>query len=66
MNGNQVHHGHWRKSSYSGIGNGNCLEVAHDGVSVAMRDSKDSVCSELAVSTSAWHAFLEAGNTPLW
>lgn len=65
MNSNQVRHHHWRKSSYSGIGNGNCMEVAHDGAAVAMRDSKDPVGREMAVSMSSWHAFLLARHARL-
>lgn len=65
MNGDYVCHSHWRKSSYSGVGNGNCVEVAHDGAGVAMRDSKEPVGSEMAVSTSAWHALLTGTNLRL-
>lgn len=55
----------WRKSTYSGIGKGDCAGAAHDGSAVSMRDSKDPVGSEMAVSTSAWHALLTGPNLRL-
>jgi hypothetical protein len=30
----------WRKSSYSGNGGGNCVEVGHDAGRVLVRDTK--------------------------
>jgi hypothetical protein len=49
----------WRKSSYSGINNGDCVEVA-DGVlgTVPVRDSKVVGGPVVAVSASAWLAFV--------
>jgi hypothetical protein len=49
----------WRKSSYSGNGGGNCVEVASNlpGV-VAVRDSKDREGPRLAVSDQTWSAFV--------
>lgn len=49
----------WRKSSRSGTGNGNCVEVATNvaGV-VAVRDSKDPSGPMLSVSPAEWRAFL--------
>ena len=49
----------WRKSSYSGGGN-NCVEVATDDATVAVRDSKDPEGGELAFSVPAWTAFTTA------
>ncbi|WP_299538619.1 DUF397 domain-containing protein [uncultured Streptomyces sp.] len=47
----------WFKSSYSGGGGGNCVEVATTPASVLVRDSKDAKRPALAVSPSAWQAF---------
>ncbi len=49
----------WRTSSYSGSTGGNCVEVARNlpGV-VAVRDSKDPDGGALALSPSAWRAFI--------
>ena len=51
--------GAWRKSSYSGQGGGNCLEVA-DGFpgAVPVRDSKVPQGPVLLYSTGAWSAFV--------
>jgi Domain of unknown function (DUF397) len=50
----------WRKSSYSGNGGGNCVEVANNlpGI-VAVRDSKDRGGPNLAVSGNAWSEFVQ-------
>ncbi|MEU7383920.1 MULTISPECIES: DUF397 domain-containing protein [unclassified Streptomyces] len=47
----------WFKSSYSGGGGGNCVEVALRPGAVLVRDSKDADRQELAVSPDAWSAF---------
>ncbi|MDN3023410.1 DUF397 domain-containing protein [Streptomyces sp. S.PB5] len=51
----------WRKSSYSGGGGDDCLEVA-DGhpTLVPVRDSKAPHGPKLAFRTPAWSAFIEA------
>ncbi|SFB55741.1 protein of unknown function [Amycolatopsis marina] len=49
---------HWHKSSYSGGGNGNCVEVALTGNRAAVRDSKDTTGTPLSFPTPAWQAFL--------
>jgi len=51
----------WRKSSYSGNGGGNCVEVARNlpGI-VAVRDSKDRESPALAFTPESWRAFLDA------
>ncbi|MFJ8696719.1 DUF397 domain-containing protein [Streptomyces roseolilacinus] len=48
----------WFKSSYSGSEGDSCVEVAHAPGAVHVRDSKDLGGPELAVSPSAWEAFL--------
>jgi len=47
----------WHKSSYSGSGSA-CVEFALARVGVLVRDSKDADGPLLAVTTSAWRAFL--------
>ncbi|MFD5473792.1 DUF397 domain-containing protein [Streptomyces sp. NPDC127105] len=47
----------WFKSSYSGGGGGNCVEVAICPGAVLVRDSKDTDRQALAVSSGAWSAF---------
>lgn len=49
----------WRKSTYSGGDNGNCLEV-RDGVAgaVPVRDSKRPEAAHLVIPGPAWSAFV--------
>ncbi|WP_432058360.1 DUF397 domain-containing protein [Streptomyces sp. bgisy022] len=47
----------WFRSSYSGGGGGNCVEVAMRTEAVLVRDSKDTDKQALAVSRDAWSAF---------
>jgi hypothetical protein len=55
---------HWRKSSYSGNGGGNCVEVASDlpGV-VAVRDSKNPDGPVLSFSRNEWERFISRMRT---
>jgi hypothetical protein len=46
----------WRKSSYSGNGGQDCVEVAGDGA-VLIRDTKDRDGVTLAFTADAWQAF---------
>jgi hypothetical protein len=48
----------WRKSSHSGNGGGNCIEVG-DRHDVVVRDSQDREGPRLAVATAEWRAFTE-------
>ncbi|MFE6778281.1 DUF397 domain-containing protein [Streptomyces sp. NPDC057702] len=49
----------WRKSSYSGASNGDCVEVGVGVPSVVpVRDSKDPNGPALAFESSAWRAFV--------
>ena len=51
----------WHKSSHSGGGGGDCLEVTHDFPTlVPVRDSKTPHGPALVFSESAWEAFVEA------
>lgn len=53
----------WFKSSYSGSSGDNCIEVAVDE-SIHVRDSKQRESGQLALSPTAWAAFItHAGNT---
>ncbi|PZG23593.1 DUF397 domain-containing protein [Micromonospora craterilacus] len=49
----------WRKSTRSGSGGGNCVEVADNlpGV-VGVRDSKDQAGPMLTFEPAAWRAFI--------
>lgn len=48
----------WRKSSYSGGNNGDCVEVALSTELVGVRDSKAPASGELTVAAEAWTTFL--------
>lgn len=50
----------WRKSSYSGGGGDNCLEVAPGHpTTVPVRDSKNPEGPRLTFRAPAWTAFIE-------
>lgn len=53
-NGNGLH---WFKSSHSGSGGGDCVEVAIAAEAVHVRDSKDTTRAGLRVSRASWSAF---------
>ena len=46
----------WRKSSYSGNGGGNCVEVGQAG-RVLVRDTQDRTGPVLTFSADAWRRF---------
>jgi Domain of unknown function (DUF397) len=51
----------WRKSSYSGNGGGDCVEVARNPTGVVLvRDSKDQAGPHLSCTGQAWSAFVQA------
>lgn len=51
----------WRKSSYSGEGDGNdCVEIARRPAGIAVRDSKISAGATLEFPGTAFAAFVEA------
>ncbi|MEE6267587.1 MULTISPECIES: DUF397 domain-containing protein [Streptomyces] len=50
----------WYKSSYSGGGQGNCLEVATGHATIPVRDSKRPTGPALAFSPGSWSAFVAA------
>ncbi|MFJ6466004.1 DUF397 domain-containing protein [Streptomyces sp. NPDC091387] len=47
----------WFKSSYSGSGGDNCIEVALHTNGVHVRDSKDTARPPFTVSPTAWADF---------
>ncbi|MEV4994748.1 DUF397 domain-containing protein [Streptomyces niveus] len=47
----------WFKSSYSGGGGDNCVEVAAQPHAVLVRDSKDPHVGRLTLTPTAWAAF---------
>ena len=50
----------WRKSSYSGNGGGNCVEVAGRGSRVLVRDTRqDGTGPVLRFSPAAWLRFAD-------
>ncbi|MFE7622379.1 DUF397 domain-containing protein [Streptomyces sp. A0958] len=50
----------WRKSSYSGGANGDCLEVAAGHATVPVRDSKTPAGPAIAFSPAGWSSFVTA------
>ncbi|MEU0025317.1 DUF397 domain-containing protein [Streptomyces sp. NPDC006335] len=55
----------WRKSSYSGGGEGNaCVEIANRTTHIAIRDSKTPARATLAFPPAAFTTFLEALKSP--
>ncbi|MEU3839078.1 DUF397 domain-containing protein [Streptomyces sp. NPDC028635] len=55
----------WRKSSYSGPGDGNeCVEVAATETHTAVRDTKAPARATLTFRTPAFTLFLEALKHP--
>jgi hypothetical protein len=47
----------WRKSSFSGGGGSNCVEIADAGYAIAVRDSKDALGPVLVFGHHAWRQF---------
>ena len=55
----------WRKSSYSGPGDGNeCVEIATDRTRVAIRDSKTPTRATLTFPAGSFTPFIDALKTP--
>jgi hypothetical protein len=51
----------WRKSSYSGEGDGNeCVEIATTATHTAIRDSKNPAAGPLTVPAGSFTLFIEA------
>jgi hypothetical protein len=57
----------WRKSTYSGGGGDNCLEVAlGHPTTIPVRDSKNPTGPKLMLRPKAWSAFVEAAARDHW
>ncbi|MGW5817263.1 DUF397 domain-containing protein [Streptomyces noursei] len=57
---NDLSHAQWRKSSYSGDNNGQCVEIADNFPKVVpVRDSKDKEGPALRFQRDAFSAFIE-------
>jgi len=57
--------GIWRKSSFSGGGEGNaCVEIAHRHTHIAIRDSKAPTRAILTFPTGTFTAFIETLKSP--
>ncbi|WP_189145508.1 DUF397 domain-containing protein [Streptomyces lacrimifluminis] len=55
----------WRKSSYSGSGDGNaCVEIANTPTRIAVRDSKTPARATLTFPVGAFAPFVEALKSP--
>ncbi|MFJ9668255.1 DUF397 domain-containing protein [Streptomyces sp. NPDC101219] len=55
----------WRKSSYSGPGDGNeCVEIANAPTRIAVRDSKAPARATLTFSVAAFAVFVEELKRP--
>jgi hypothetical protein len=52
------HWSNWRKSSYSGTTNGDCVEVAMNPDAVGVRDSKNTAGPILELAPATWRALL--------
>jgi hypothetical protein len=48
---------HWRKSSYSGNGGGNCVEVGNADRAVMVRDTKHREGTVIRFGADVWRAF---------
>ncbi|MEW2116926.1 DUF397 domain-containing protein [Streptomyces sp. NPDC005474] len=56
----------WRKSSYSGSGDGNaCLEIANSHTCIAVRDSKAPARATLTFPVGAFVPFVEFVRAPV-
>ena len=53
----------WRKSTYSGGSQTECVEVAPMAGVVGIRDTKNRPSGHLTVPTSTWQAFITATKT---
>jgi hypothetical protein len=51
----------WRKSSYSGGGNSNCVEIALTSATTLIRDSKNPDGPRLALPAPALRGLVSAG-----
>lgn len=59
MTNKEILDAQWRTSSYSGQG-GNCVEVALNGTTAGLRDTKHRTAGALAVTPAAFAALRSA------
>ncbi|WP_217551063.1 DUF397 domain-containing protein [Streptomyces sp. GbtcB6] len=53
----------WRKSSYSGPGDGDsCVEIANSPTRISVRDSKDPTAGTVTFPPASFASFVEALN----
>jgi hypothetical protein len=52
--------GHWVKSSYSGTGGGDCVEVAGATKAMHVRDSKQPTLATLTFPAAHWSALTDS------
>ncbi|MFE2064518.1 DUF397 domain-containing protein [Streptomyces sp. NPDC059467] len=51
----------WRKSSYSGPGDGDsCVEIANSATRISIRDSKDPAAGSLTFPAASFAPFIDA------
>ena len=50
----------WRKSSYSGNGGSDCVEVGQAGSGVLVRDTQDRTGPALRFTPGAWRRFADS------
>jgi Domain of unknown function (DUF397) len=49
----------WRKSSYSGNGGSDCVEIGQARSGVAVRDTKDRTGLTLGFTADTWRRFID-------
>lgn len=55
----------WRKSSFSSVPDGNCVEVAIGHEAVAVRDSKNVEGPTLGFGYGAWRGLVAGESAPI-
>ncbi|MYR31424.1 DUF397 domain-containing protein [Nocardiopsis alba] len=54
---------HWKKSTYSDGGGGNCVEARAIDLGAAIRDTQNRGLAELSLPNAEWSALLHALRT---
>ncbi|MFE1795623.1 DUF397 domain-containing protein [Streptomyces sp. NPDC059517] len=54
----------WHKSTYSSGSEGDCVEVAACPATIHVRDSKNALGPQLALSPDAWGSFIQRVSGP--
>ena len=58
MNPSELPHSRWRKSSYSGSHEGDCVEIADLNGHIGIRDSKNPAAGHLTLTRQAFTTLL--------